>query len=73
MLSYLFDPFRSGRTDKSRQSKRRRLLRQTRSDQASGRGLSLAATVEQLEDRRLLAFQYLGFSHTNATPGQDDN
>ena len=52
MLSYLFDPFRSGRTDKSRQSKRRRQLRQTRSDQASGRGLSLA--FQLLEPRLAL-------------------
>ena len=37
------------------------------------RGLSIVATVEQLEDRRLLAFQYLGLSHTNATGVVDGN
>ena len=73
MLSYLFDPFRSGRTDKSRSPQRWRFLRQRRSERSMNRGLSIVATVEQLEDRRLLAFQYLGLSHTNVTDAVNGN
>ena len=64
MLSYLFDPFRSGRTDKSRQAKRRRQLRQTRSDQASGRGLSLA--FQLLEPRLALTIYTSGDAQAGA-------
>ena len=67
MLSYLFDLFRSGRTDKSRQSKRRRLLRQSRSRAT----VRLSDILEELESRRLLAVQYLGVTYTNSDTDQE--
>ena len=36
------------------------------------RGQDVVAAVESLEDRRLLAFQYVGFTHTNDTPHNKD-
>ncbi len=36
------------------------------------RGQDVIAAVESLEDRRLLAFQYVGFTHTNDTPHNKD-
>lgn len=36
------------------------------------RGQGVTAAVESLEDRRLLAFQYVGFTHTNDTPHNKD-
>ena len=36
------------------------------------RGQDVVAAVESLEDRRLLAFQYVGFTHTNDQPNNKD-
>ena len=36
------------------------------------RGQDVVAAVESLEDRRLLAFQYVGFTHTNDGPHNKD-
>jgi len=36
------------------------------------RGQDVIAAVESLEDRRLLAFQYVGFTHTNDAPHNKD-